>query len=159
MISKERCPCSPYTTHWEGQQSETPHTLSWELDKRITWNFIQDFCPVSLRELQRYNFIHPKATAQDLSFQHPFLWRWAGLHLFPSELSPCTPKPSSKRCLCQVSSPPLLQGLKHVLPSSQVNTLSACFWLLCLGAILSSPLSDTQRTRECKSRSQRERAD
>lgn len=115
---------------------KTAHALSWELDERITWNVIQDFSPFSLRELQRCHFIQAKATAQDLSFHHPFLWRWAGLYLFPSELCPCTPKPSSKRCLCQVSSPSLLHGLKSVLPSSRVNNLTSCFWLLCLRAIL-----------------------
>lgn len=153
MVRKEWCARSPCATH-EGQPSETLSALSWELDDRITLSVVQGFRPLSVRKLQRCNFIHPEAAACDHFSQHPFPRSWAELYLFPSEPCPCTSDLYSRRWLCKVSSPSLLQGLKPVSPVPRWITTLVAFGCSAWGSPSWSCPSDT-RNWECKWPNQR----
>lgn len=158
IAPSELCTWSSCTMHWEGQYSETPYALSWEPGNRISWHFDQDFCPVS-PEMVAKLYLDPLTDHSSRPFFSASFakQRSRTLPFFP--LSDALASHSVPlRFLCQVPSPPLIWGLKPILRSLQMNTLTSCFCLLYMLFCLSCCLSDADCTGQCKSWSQRERA-
>lgn len=131
--------------HYESQQPETPSALTWEPDNRITWNFIQDFCPVAWGSCKSVT----------LSTEVPQLRVLLPKSLFYGDTQGCTFFPlnsaiaSHNQYLCQASSS-LPWGRKTILPISKVNTLASSCCLLCRGAIPVLLENASHRVRERK---------
>lgn len=117
-----------------------------EADNRITWNFIQDFCPVTWGSYKSVT----------LSTQVPHLRTFLPKSLFYGDMQGCTSFPlnsviaSHNQRVSKVSSSSLPWEHKTMLPISKVNTLASSFYLLCWGTgpVLLKNASHRERERE-----------